>query len=196
MLKVIVAILLAIAAMAGIVALLGGRLPVGHVASRSVVVGAPMDVVFNTITDFNAAPSWRKDLERVTVTTDSTTGRQRVTEESSTGPMTMEVEQLVPPTRLVMRIVGEDLPYGGAWAYALEPQGNATRVTISEHGEVYNPIFRFIATYIMGQTGTIDTYLTNLGRKFGNEVTPVDAAAVPLNRGTGFWVPGTGEAAP
>ncbi|HEY5545307.1 MAG TPA: SRPBCC family protein, partial [Gemmatimonadaceae bacterium] len=150
MLKVIVAILLAIAAMAGIVALLGGRLPVGHVASRSVVVGAPMDVVFNTITDFNAAPSWRKDLKSVTVTTDSTTGRQRVTEESSTGPMTMEVEQLVPPTRLVMRIVGEDLPYGGAWAYALEPQGNATRVTISEHGEVYNPIFRFIATYIMG----------------------------------------------
>jgi uncharacterized protein YndB with AHSA1/START domain len=192
MLKVIVAILLAIGAMVGIVALLGARLPVGHVASRSVVVGAPMDVVFNTITDFNAAPSWRTNLKRVTVATDSATGRRRVTEESSTGPMTMEVEQLVPPTRLVMRIVGKDLAFGGAWAYALEPQGNATLVTISEHGEVYNPVFRFIAKYIVGHAGTLDTYLTHLGRKFGNEVTPVDAEPVPLSQGAGYRVPGTG----
>jgi uncharacterized protein YndB with AHSA1/START domain len=185
MLKVIVAILLALGAIVAVIALLGARLPVGHVASRSVVIGVPADVVFKTITDFSSAPSWRKNLKSVTVDTDSTTGRQRVTEESSTGAMTMEVEQLIPPTRLVMRIVGEDLPYGGAWAYALEPQGNATLVTISEHGEVYNPVFRFIAKYIMGHTGTMDTYLTDLGRKFGTEVTPVDAPPVPLNPGNG-----------
>jgi uncharacterized protein YndB with AHSA1/START domain len=185
MLKVIVAILLALGAIVAVIALLGARLPLGHVASRSVVIGVPADVVFKTITDFSSAPSWRKNLKSVTVDTDSTTGRQRVTEESSTGAMTMEVEQLIPPTRLVMRIVGEDLPYGGAWAYALEPQGNATLVTISEHGEVYNPVFRFIAKYIMGHTGTMDTYLTDLGRKFGTEVTPVDAPPVPLNPGNG-----------
>jgi len=180
MLKVVVAILVAIAAMAGIVALLGSRLPVAHVATRSAVIGAPADVVFNAMTDFASAPSWRSGLRSVTVSTDSTTGRQRVTEESSTGTMTMEVEELVVPRRLVTRIVGEDLPYGGAWAHALEAQGNATRVTITEHGEVYNPIFRFIAKYIMGHTGTLDTYLTDLGRKFGTEVTLTDAAAVPL----------------
>ena len=180
MLKVVVAIVVAIAAMIAIVGLLGARLPVGHVASRSAVIGAPADVVFNTITDFSTAPSWRKSVKRMTVTVDSTTGRQRVTEDGSTGTMTMEVEQLEPPTRLVTRIVGEDLPYGGAWAYALEPEGNSTRVTITEHGEVYNPIFRFIAKYIMGHTGTMDTYLTELGRKFGSDVTLTDAAPVPI----------------
>lgn len=180
MLKALVAIVVALGAIVAVIALLGSRLPVGHVASRSVVIGAPPDVVFGTITDFNSGPSWRTNLKRVTVTTDSTTGRQRVTEQTSTGAMTMEVEQLLPPTRLVMRIVGEDLPYGGAWAYALEPQGNSTRVTITEHGEVYNPIFRFIAKYIMGHNGTLDTYLTHLGRKFGTEVTPSDAAPVPV----------------
>ncbi len=180
MLKVIVAIVVAIAAMVGIVGLVGARLPVGHVASRSVMIGAPADVVFTTITDFGSAPAWRSGLKSAAVTTDSSTGRQRVTEDASSGTMTMEVEELVPPTRLVTRIVGEGLPYGGAWAYALEPQGNSTRVTITEHGDVYNPIFRFISKYIMGHNGTIDTYLTDLGRKFGAPVTPVAATPVPL----------------
>lgn len=180
MLKVIVTIVAAIAAIAGAVALLGARLPVSHVASRSAIIGAPVDTVFHTMTDFAAAPTWRSGVKRMTVTVDSSTGRRRVTEESSSGTMTMEVEELVAPSRFVMRIVGDDLPYGGAWAHALEAQGNATRVTITEHGEVYNPIFRFIAMYIMGHNGTIDTYLTDLGQKFGTEVTPVDAAPVPL----------------
>lgn len=180
MLKVIVAIVVAIVAMAGVVAFVGSRLPVAHVASRSVVIGAPTDVVFNTMTDFVSAPSWRSGLKSVSVATDATTGRQRVTEESSNGTMTMEVEQVVPPTRVVTRIVGEGLPYGGAWAHALEAQGNSTRVTITEHGEVYNPIFRFVSKYFMGHTSTIDTYLTDLGRKFGNDVTPSDAPPIPL----------------
>ena len=180
MLKAIVAIVLALGAVVVVIALLGGRLPVGHVASRSVVIGESTDEVFKTITDFGSAPSWRSGLKNVTVTTDSTTGKRRVTEQSSTGTTTMEVERLVPPNRLVMRIVGEDLPYGGAWAYALEPQGNATRITITEHGEVYNSIFRFISNYIIGHNGTMDTYLADLGRKFGSEVSPTDAAPVPI----------------
>ncbi len=92
----------------------------------------------------------------------------------------METEYVIPPTKLVMRIVGEG-PYGGAWAWALDPQGAATKVTISEHGEVYNPIFRFIAKFIMGHNGTIDTYLRDLGRKFGSDVVPTDAMPVPLD---------------
>ena len=180
MLKVIVAIVVGIAAMVGIVALVGSRLPVSHVASRTVTIGAPTDVVFTTMTDFASAPNWRPGLKSVSVSTDGATGRQRVTEDSKDGKMTMEVEQVVPPTRFVTRIVDEGLPYGGAWAHALEAQGNTTRVTITEHGEVYNPIFRFISKYIMGHTSTMDAYLTALGKKFGNEVTPVDAAPVPL----------------
>lgn len=32
----------------------------------------------------------------------------------------------------------------------------------------------------MGHSGTLDTSLTDLGRTFGTEVTPVDAAPVPV----------------
>lgn len=179
-LKVIIAVAIAIGAMVAVVAALGARLPVSHTATRAVAINAPADVVFNTITDFAAAPTWRADVKSMTETVDSASGRKRVTEESSNGTMTMEVEQSVPNTRLVTRIVGDGLPYGGAWAYALEPQGTRTKVTITEHGEVYNPIFRFISNYIMGHTSTLDTYLTNLGRKFGGEVMIIDAAPVPV----------------
>ena len=180
LLKILIAIVVAIAAIVGVVAFLGSRLPVGHVASRSVVINAPTDVIFHTMTDFMSAPTWRQGLRSVVVSTDSASGHQRIVEDSKTGKMTMEIEQLVPPTRFVTRIVGEGLPYGGAWAHALETQGNSTEVTITEHGEVYNPVFRFIAKYIMGHTGTIDAYLTDLGRKFGTQVTLIDAAPVPL----------------
>jgi hypothetical protein len=178
--KVLIAIAVALGAMVAVVAALGARLPVGHTATRAAIIGAPSDVVFTTITDFANAPSWRSDVRKMTESVDASSGRKRVTEESSNGTMMMEIEQLVPNTRLVTRIVGDDLPWGGAWAYALEPQGNTTRVTITEHGEVYNPIFRFISSYIMGHTATMDTYLTNLGRKFGGEVTIIDAPTVPV----------------
>ena len=180
MVRIIVVVIAVIITIIAVVGLLGARLPVRHVASRSVVISAPSDVVFNTMTDFAAAPSWRSGVQRVSVETDSATGRRRVTEESTTGTMTMEVEELVPPTRFVMRIVGDDLPYGGAWAHAIEPQGEATRVTITEHGEVYNPIFRFIAKSVMGHNGTMDKYLTDLGRKFGDEVRLRDADVLPI----------------
>jgi hypothetical protein len=176
-----VAILLALGAIVGAIAWLGSRLPVGHVASRSAVIGAPVDVVFETITDFGAATSWRSGVKSVTFATDPATGRTRVTEVSSTGSMTMETEQVIPPTKLVMRIVGENLPYGGVWVWGLDPQGNATGVTITEYGEVYNPVFRFIAKFIMGHNGTIDTYLRDLGLKFGSVVVPADAMPVPLD---------------
>jgi hypothetical protein len=91
-----------------------------------------------------------------------------------------KVQQLVPPARFVTRIVDEGLPYGGTWAHALEGEGNSIRVTITEYGEVYNPIFRFISKYIMGPNGTMDGYLTALAKRFGNDVTPVDAPPVPL----------------
>jgi len=51
--------------------------------------------------------------------------------------------------------------------WELEPQGNGTRLTITEEGEVYNPIFRFVSRFIMGHTRTIDRYLGDLKNRLG-----------------------------
>ena len=43
--------------------------------------------------------------------------------------------------------------------------GSGTRVSITERGEVYNPIFRFLSRFVFGHTGTMETYLRDLARK-------------------------------
>ena len=69
-------------------------------------------------------------------------------------------------------IADKELPFGGTWDYRLEPAGTGSRITITENGEVYNPIFRFVSRYFMGHTATIDKYLTALARRTGDTYRP------------------------
>ena len=41
---------------------------------------------------------------------------------------------------------------------------------ITEDGEVYHPLYRFMSRFVFGHTTTIDRYLTDLGRKLGHPV--------------------------
>ncbi len=39
------------------------------------------------------------------------------------------------------------------------PTGSGSRVTITERGEIYNPIFRTLARFVFGYTSTMETCL-------------------------------------
>ncbi len=58
------------------------------------------------------------------------------------------------------------MPFGGTWTYVLVPDVAGTRLTITEDGEVYNPLFRFLSRFVFSQTATIDTYLRHLEAAF------------------------------
>ena len=74
---------------------------------------------------------------------------------------------------MVTRIVDKELPFGGSWTWEISPAAEGgSRVSITENGEIYNPFFRFMARYVFGYTGTMETYLRNLGKKLGQDVTP------------------------
>jgi len=62
------------------------------------------------------------------------------------------------------------LPYGGSWSFELKPESGETRVRITEDGEVYNPLFRFVSRFVMGQTATLDAYLAAMGKAAGENV--------------------------
>ena len=66
---------------------------------------------------------------------------------------------------LRVRIDDPGQPFGGTWTYALTPNGTGTSLTITEDGEVYNPIFRFMSHFFFSQTATIDAYLAALQRR-------------------------------
>jgi hypothetical protein len=47
-------------------------------------------------------------------------------------------------------------------------------LNITERGEIYNPIFRFVSRFVLGHTATLDAYLQNVARKFGSTAVPME----------------------
>ena len=50
---------------------------------------------------------------------------------------------------------------------------DGSTLTITEDGEVRNLFFRFMSRFIFGHTGTLEAFLKSLGKKVGEDVTPV-----------------------
>ena len=84
------------------------------------------------------------------------------------------MEESAPPLRMVTRIDGKNLPFGGRWIFEISPTAEGCRLNVTERGEVYNPVFRFVSRFVLGYTGTLDRYLTSVARKFGDSAVPVE----------------------
>jgi uncharacterized protein YndB with AHSA1/START domain len=151
----------------------GATLPVEHTASRSATLSSPPDAIWAVISDPGRFPSWRKDVDSVEVLPQRN-GRPAWREISGGQRMTFEVTESETPSRLVTTIADKGLPFGGSWEYVIAPAASGSRITITEHGEVYNPVFRFVSRYVMGHTKTLDSYLTALAAKLGDKYTPAN----------------------
>ena len=101
-------------------------------------------------------------------------GKRAFRERDSHGAILYVVEEATPAHRLVTRIADKSLPFGGTWTHELSPDGPRTTLRITEDGEVYNPLFRFMSRFVFGHTATIDSYLADLGRKLGGPVEITD----------------------
>jgi hypothetical protein len=167
MLKWILIVILSLVSLGGFSALVGSMLPKGHRASRTVALAAAPAVVFGVITDFARAPEWRRGVKQVEIVTDDSRGRI-VREHGRQGVVPYRVEVLEPPARLVMRIADPSLPYGGSWTYELRPSGAGTEITITEDGQVFNPIFRIMQKLFFSPYATIDAYLDDLRKRVGS----------------------------
>ncbi len=147
-----------------VVVAIGYALPVKHTATRERTYTASPRHVFATITTPQEFPQWRSGVKSVEVLSDAG-GRHSFREVSGDGTITYVVEESIPELRLVTRIADTGLPFGGQWTYQLTPtpQGGTT-LRITEDGEVYNPVFRFMSRFVFGHHRTIETYLSDLDR--------------------------------
>lgn len=168
---IVVAVLVGLVVVIGIMALIGSRLPKNHVASRSIFLSKSPQDVYAVIRDFANMPKWRPDVKQVDVEGPSG-GPVYFREVGKHGTVNYELTEDVPARRMVTRIRDTDLGYGGQWTYTLSAENGGTRVTIREDGEVSNVLFRFMSRYILGQTSTIDSYLTSLANNFGEQAVP------------------------
>ena len=155
----------------GVLALAGSLLPKGHRASRTATLRQPPGAVWEAITRFEEHPSWRTDIRRMERLPDQD-GRPLWREVRRSGPLTYVVAESTPPSRLVTRIADPKLPFGGTWTYEITAAEAGCTITLTEDGEIHNPIFRLLARFVFGYHGTMETYLKALGKKFGEDVTP------------------------
>ena len=147
---------------AALVAGVGASLPVRHSASGHVTLPAPPDRVFAVVADVRRYPEWRSNVSRVEVVSETPV---RWREHDGSDAITFEVVESAPPIGWRVRIADSGLPFGGTWTYELTREGTGTRLEITEDGEVYNPVFRFVSRYVIGHTATIDTFLEDLRRR-------------------------------
>ena len=162
----VVVVIVALLTVAALAMLVGSRMPVSHVASRTAALAAPPAAVWKTITDVDAFASWRADVSRVERLPDRA-GRTTWIEHGTNGRITYVVDRQEPPQVLVVRIADPALPFGGTWTYDVTPAAGGSTLRITEHGEIYNPLFRFMSRYVFGYEKTIAGYLTSLQKKLG-----------------------------
>ena len=151
-------------ALGGALVLVGILLPKGHRASRTVVYNAAPEAVFAAISDFARFPEWRSGVKAIEILSDDR-GLTRFREDGPHGPVTYRVEERTPGLKLVTRIDDPSLPFGGKWTLQVKPVAGGTELTITEDGEVYNPIFRVMSKLFFSPYSTIDTYQADLRKR-------------------------------
>ena len=125
----------ALGAFIAVLALVGYSLPVAHVASRSADFNATPEQLFALISDLRNYGSWWPEGTETRVA----------------------VVESVPPSRFVTKIDEPDAPFGGTWTMEIVPIPTGSRLTITERGEIYNPIFRALARFVFGYESTMES---------------------------------------
>ncbi|MGA2833187.1 MAG: SRPBCC family protein [Terracidiphilus sp.] len=164
--RIVLIVLGVLGLMVACVVVIGTMLPKQHVATRRAVIQATPVQLFALI---SGSQTWRPEVKSCELI-DGEAGRHFQRETSRRGETVLyELQGSRPPFAIERRIATENLPYGGKWSFTLEPVDGGTKVRITEDGQVYNPVFRFVSRFVIGQTAMLDAYLKALGKAVGQD---------------------------
>lgn len=178
----------------GAVVIAGGLVAREHQIVRTVALAAPPAAVFATIADLEAMSAWRPEVARVERVPDAPDGddafggddASKVDDASDAddasgadglpatyrelgvrGAVTWTVVEAHPPARLTLRIEGAGPGFEGTWVFDVASASAGTRLTITERGEIENPLFRFLSRFVVGYGNGLDAYVAALSRHLG-----------------------------
>jgi uncharacterized protein YndB with AHSA1/START domain len=171
MLKWILIVLGALIGSVVLMALIGLLLPKAHIATSSITLQQPTDSVWAVVRDLGDHPTWWADIESSERLEDRNGHEVWLQRDRRGASMPLEVVMENAPSHLVTRIAADDLPFAGTWTYEIEPVEGGCRVTVTEAGEVYNPLFRFVSRFVFGHHATLESFLAALGQRFGERPT-------------------------
>jgi hypothetical protein len=154
-------IVAAIALLALIVAVVGAMLPKQHTASRTARVALPPEALYALLSDVSRYATWRAGLKSLERRPDKN-GMPAWIEDTNGMKIPMRFERMEPPSLLVGRIDSTELAFGGTWTYRIAPAPGGSDLTITEDGEVYNVVFRFMSRFVFGYHATMDAFIRGL----------------------------------
>ena len=157
-------VLAGLALLIGAVALIGSMLPVAHKATRSARFHQSPEIIYAVIA---GPPDWRPDVKASGALPDRDGKHQWWEQDSHGKKVTFELVDDRPPAKRAVRIADKALPFGGTWTFEIAPVPEGAELRITEDGEVYNVIFRFLSRYVFGYTGSIEGFFRDLGKKLG-----------------------------
>lgn len=162
--KWLLIIVLGLVGMVALIVIIGWLLPKNHTVARTLPLRQTPQAVWDLIT---GPPLWRPEIRGFQPMPPSN-GHRVWRETDGHGQLiTYEAIESTPPSRLVTKIADPTLPFGGTWTYIITPTAQGCTLTITEDGEIYNPIFRFVSKFFMGHTATIDAYFKAMAARFG-----------------------------
>lgn len=164
--KWVLSVAAVVAALLGIVAGVGALLPQSHTVSRTSHFHQKPEVIWDVIA---GPPTWRPGIKRFENLPLRDGNRTWKEIDNRGNGITYEAIEETPPFRLVTRIADPDLPYGGFWIHEITLEQGGCMLQITEDGEIYNPIYRFMSRFVFGYTATIDQYLQALRAKLGEK---------------------------
>lgn len=155
-----------------IATLVGGlATPRQHTVGRTIALRAAPEKVWALVRTVQAYPNWREEIMRVEEMAGNDP-RPVWTEIGRQKSLSYIATTDEPPVRFTARITDDDLGYSGEWRYVIAPGADGTRLTITEHGEVANLMFRFIRTHLIGHTRAIDAFLRDVALELGELAKP------------------------
>ncbi len=162
-----VALLVLLIGAAGVV---GAMLPRRYHAVSTAHLDVPRDSVWAAIAMERSA-TWRTDITAVRRLPDHD-GHEVWEQQDRDERWPLELTVVRPPDRLVATLADSSHGLGATWTWELEDEHDGTRVTVVEDGFIANPMVRFMANCVFGLDFIGRQYLKDLGRHFGETVSP------------------------
>lgn len=156
-----------LAAVVALVLGVGMVLPVSHTATVTREIAASPETVWTAVTDVEAYPTWRSNVDSVERLPDQGSfpaWREHVGPEG----IGYQVVEWDAPQTLRTLITDDDLPFGGSWTFDIVETAGGATVSVTENGEVYSALFRFVSRFVIGHDRTMNQYLDDLEGYLGS----------------------------
>ena len=143
--------------------LAGVFLPVEHVGIGQALLPRSPEAVWRVLTDLDEMPLWRSDLTALERLPDMA-GRPAWREIGRGGTRMVELTLADPPHRLVLQRAAGGRTVLPIRTFDLDSAATGTRVTITERGEIRNPLGRVLVR-LRSRAPAIDRLLRDLDQR-------------------------------